>query len=170
MEQTLAVRAAKLLPADQVERKWAEGIKGAANLLVNSLTSSADRIWRAAMMGGVAAVEREMKAIAHATRLELAGPDTAPTTNGTRPKRAPLTPINVVDQVPTLSLDGIHEAPPIVVDPEGQASTSTTIDAEDQAPPTVSVDADDEVPTVPVDAVDEPPTTPIDGNGREPGQ
>lgn len=71
-EQTHAVRARKLLPADEVERAWAAEIAGARALILSSYTAAADRVFRAATLDGLGGVERELKAVAFTVLRELA--------------------------------------------------------------------------------------------------
>lgn len=71
-EQMFEVRAKRLLSADDVERVWQAEIAGARALILSSYTGASDRVYRAATTDGLAGVERELRALAHAVLRELA--------------------------------------------------------------------------------------------------
>jgi phage terminase Nu1 subunit (DNA packaging protein) len=76
-EQLYAVRAGDLLPASEVEKRWAAEISAARAVILTSYTTAADRVFRAATTDGLAGVERELKTIAYAVLRELSNPPAA---------------------------------------------------------------------------------------------
>lgn len=82
-EQTVATRAKDLLLAADVEKAWNAEVRAVRTAILNSYTSQADRVHRAAVLDGVAGVERALKALAHELLRELASrtdeDDDAPT-------------------------------------------------------------------------------------------
>lgn len=72
-QQTLEVRAGKLIPAEVVEKRWAAEVAAARAVILASYTSSADAVFRAATVDGLAGVERELRTIAYGALRELSG-------------------------------------------------------------------------------------------------
>lgn len=93
-EQLYATRAGKLLDADAVHKKWTEEITAARAVLLASHQSAADRIYRAAITGGLAGVERELGDLARAVLRELAGEDHPKRDASSEPTRRPLATVN----------------------------------------------------------------------------
>jgi hypothetical protein len=63
-----------LLPADEVERQWVAEVTALRNHLLSVPTIACDRIYRAAVLGDVAAVERELDDQMRRVLTELSSP------------------------------------------------------------------------------------------------
>ncbi len=75
VEQTLRVRAGKLLPADEVERVWAKEITGVKSIVLAWPQTSTAKVHRAAIQDGEAGVERALHDLGRDLLRELADPE-----------------------------------------------------------------------------------------------
>jgi len=80
-EQRFALRARKLLPADEVDLVWSGEATAVRNRLLAIPATQADRLHRAAILDGVAGVERALEKMVRDILTELADPD-RPIENG----------------------------------------------------------------------------------------
>lgn len=74
-EQAFLMKQEQLLPREDVRRVWQAEQAAVRSSLLNSYTTQADRVYRAASRDGVDGVMRELKAIAEAALRQLADPD-----------------------------------------------------------------------------------------------
>lgn len=72
-EQTHRVRARELLPAAEVEKAWSAERDAIRTKILATYTTHTDRVHRAAVIDGLAGVERALKDIAYDVLRELAG-------------------------------------------------------------------------------------------------
>jgi P27 family predicted phage terminase small subunit len=71
-EQRYQMRAGKLLPADEVERRWGDDVKAIKARILACPAMIADRLARAFTLGGVTGLEAELEVAMHELLVDLA--------------------------------------------------------------------------------------------------
>lgn len=82
-EQAYLARAGRLLPAEEVERVWSAEVEAVRSAILATYTTQADTVHRAAVLDGVAGVEKELKRMAYDLLRQLSRKKSSTPAHGT---------------------------------------------------------------------------------------
>ncbi len=86
-EQTLAIRARELIPREEVAEVWSAEIAAVRSKLLAWPSTLSDRLHRAAELGGLRGIEKEIKAAVDELLLELSTPAPARARRSSKKKK-----------------------------------------------------------------------------------